>query len=184
MTKIVCGIHTKSKDFDWDNCDSIRIQTKWPDNQDFHIGSDHNKGELSLLLVLAHNQLLSNQLELFPEPQSSLHVGIKWSYVGLLWNILQEEYHKLGFDQLDDEVFEALCISRIVEATSKRDGLNVLDDLGEDPINLIKLYRCLVKAANQDYWKSISQASYKHVRNLGLNLVLYGGNTLYFQIQE
>lgn len=149
-----------------------------------HIGSAHNKEELGILLALARKQLQVNQLELFPEPQSSLYVGIKRSYSGLLWNILQEEYHKLGFDQLDDEVFEALCIARIVEPTSKLDSLRVLDDLGVDPINRNKLYRCLVKAADQDYRGRISQACFKQVRNHGLTLVLYDVTTLYFEVQE
>jgi len=78
-------------------------------------------------------------------------VGIQWSYSGLLWNILQKEYHKLGFDPLNDEIFEALVIARIVEPTSKLDSLRVLDDLGVDPINRNKLYRSIVKAANQDF---------------------------------
>jgi transposase len=149
-----------------------------------HIGSAHNKEELEILLALARKQLQANQLELFPEPKSSLHVGIKRSYSGLLWNILQKEYHKLGFDPLNDEIFEALVIARIVEPTSKLDSLRVLDDLGVGPINRNKLYRSLVKAANQDYRRSISQACFRHVQNHGLTLVLYDVTTLYFEIQK
>jgi hypothetical protein len=67
------------------------------------------------------------------------------------WNILQEEYPKLGFDQLDDDIFESCFIARIVEPTSKLKNLRVLGDLGVDPINRNKLYRCLVKEASQSY---------------------------------
>jgi len=111
-------------------------------------------------------------------------VGIQWSYSGLLWNILQKEYHKLGFDPLNDEIFEALVIARIVEPTSKLDSLRVLDDLGVDPINRNKLYRSIVKAANQDYRRSISQACCRHVQNHGLTLVLYDVTTQYLKIQK
>ena len=149
-----------------------------------HIGSAHNKEELEILLALARKQLQANQLELFPEPKSSLHVGIKRSYSGLLWNILQKEYHKLRFDPLNDEIFEALVIARIVEPTSKLDSLRVLDDLGVDPINRNKLYRSLVKAANQDCRRSISQACFRHVQNHGLTLVLYDVTTQYLKIQK
>lgn len=149
-----------------------------------HIGSAHTKEELEILLALARKQLHVNQLELFPEPQSSLHVGIKRSFSDLLWNTLREEYRKLGFDRLNDEVFEALCIARIVEPTSKLDSLRVLDDLGVKPINRNKLYRCLVKAADQDYRRSISQACFKHVQSRDLTLVLYDVTTLYFEVQE
>ena len=79
-----------------------------------HIGSAHNDEELQILLGLARKRLQANQLELFPEAQSSLCVEIKQSYSGLLWNTLKEQYSKLGFHQLGDEIFEALCIARIV----------------------------------------------------------------------
>jgi len=74
-----------------------------------HIGSAHNEDELQVLLGIAHKRLQSEQMELFPETQSFLRVGIKRSFSGLLWNILREEYKKIGFVKLGDEVFEALC---------------------------------------------------------------------------
>jgi hypothetical protein len=88
-----------------------------------HIGSVHNNEELVILLALACKRLQENQLELFPEGHYTLRVGIERSFSGLLWNTLQEQYRRLGFDRLDDEVFEALCIPKIVEPTSKLDSL-------------------------------------------------------------
>jgi hypothetical protein len=149
-----------------------------------HIGSAHNAEELKMLLALAHRRMQANQLELFQETKPSLRVNLKRSYSGLLWKVLQDEYRKLGFDRLGDEIFEALCIARIVEPTSKLDSLRVLADLGVDPINRNKLYRCLVKAASQDYRRQISQACFEHVQAGGLTLVLYDVTSLYFEIQE
>lgn len=149
-----------------------------------HIGSAHTKEELNILLALAHKQLQADQLELFPEAKFSLRMGIKRSFSELLWNGLQEQYRQLGFDQLDDEVFEALCLARIVEPTSKLDSLRVLEDLGVDPIDRNKLYRCLVRAARQDYRKIISHACFSHVHGCDLTLVLYDVTTLYFEIQK
>lgn len=149
-----------------------------------HIGSAHTEDELNILLALAHKRLQADQLELFPEPKSSLQMGVKRFFSGLLWNTLREQYCQLGFDQLDDDVLEALCITRIVEPTSKLDSLRVLVDLGVDPIDRNKLYRCLVKAANLDYRKIVSQACFDHVHGNGLTLVLYDVTTLYFEIQE
>jgi hypothetical protein len=149
-----------------------------------HIGSAHTGEELEILVALARKRMQANQLELFAETKSSLRVSIKHSYSGLLWKVLQGEYRKLGFDRLGDEVFEALCIARIVEPTSKLDSLRVLADLGVDPINRNRLYRCLVKAASQDYRRQISQACFEHVQGGGLTLVLYDVTTLYFEIQE
>jgi len=66
--------------------------------------------------------LQQNQLPLFPEKQTTLQVGIKRSFSDLLWKTFQEQYQKLGFDQLNDEVFVALCLTRIIEPSSKLDS--------------------------------------------------------------
>jgi len=149
-----------------------------------HIGSAHTEEELNILLAIARKRLQGDQYELFPEAQSSLRMGIKRSFSGLLWNTLQDQYRQLGFDQLNDAVFEALCLSRIVEPTSKLDSLRVLNDLGVDSLDRNHLYRCLVKASKLDYRKTISQACFEQVGRAGLTLVLYDVTTLYFEIQE
>jgi len=41
------------------------------------IGSAHNDEELNILLTLAHMRLQKNQLELLPEAQPTLRLGIK-----------------------------------------------------------------------------------------------------------
>jgi hypothetical protein len=122
-----------------------------------HIGSAHTEEELQILLELARKRLQANQLELLPEKRSSLRVGIKRSFSGLLWNTLREQYRGLGFNQLDDEIFEALCIARIVEPTSKLDSLRVLSDLGVDFFKKTSLFRCLAKVGEQDYRKTITR---------------------------
>ncbi len=149
-----------------------------------HIGSAHTEEELKVLLALARKHIQGNQLELLLEPQPSLRVGLKRSFSGLLWNTLQHQYEKIGFDRLNDEAFKALCLARIVEPTSKIDTLRVLADLGVDPIDQNKLYRSLAKAASLDYRKAISQACFEHVGRGGLTLVLYDVTTLYFEVQE
>jgi len=149
-----------------------------------HLGSAHTKEELNILVALAHKRLHENQLTLLPDAPPSLRVGIKRSYSGLLWNTLKEQYHELGFGRLKDEIFEALCLARIVEPTSKLDSLRVLTDLGVDAIDRNKLYRCLAKAAEQDYRKTISQVCYEKASQHELTLVLYDVTTLYFEVQE
>jgi hypothetical protein len=149
-----------------------------------HIGSAHTEEELNVLLALARKRLQQNQLELLPKPQPSLRVGLKRSFSGLLWDTLQEQYEKIGFNRLKDEAFKALCLARIVEPTSKIDTIRVLADLGVDPIDQNKLYRSLAKAATLDYRKAISQSCFEHVGRGGLTLVLYDVTTLYFEVQE
>ena len=143
-----------------------------------HIGNAHNEADLKILIALAHKRLEENQLELFPEVQPSLRVGIRRSFSGLLWNILREQYNQLGFGRLQDEIFEAVCIARIVEPTSKLDSLRVLADMGIGPFDRNKLYRSIAKAADQDYRKTISQACFEHVRGSTLALVLYDVTSL------
>jgi transposase len=149
-----------------------------------HIGSAHNEAELQILLEIARKRMQSNQMDLFPETQSSLRVGIRRSFSGLLWNTLREQYSRLGFDQLDDQIFEALCIARIVEPTSKVDSLRVLSDLGIDFFKKTTMFRSLERVGEKDYRKTISQACFKHVCGSGLTLVLYDVTTLYFEVQE
>lgn len=153
-------------------------------NKIIHIGSAHTQEELNLLLLLARKQLQADQMELFPEQQTSLRVVIKRSFSGLLWTTLREQYNKVGFIKLDDEIFEALCITRIVEPTSKLDSLRVLADLGVGTIDQNKLYRCLAKVAKLDYRGRISQICFDHVQGDGLTLLLYDVTTLYFEIQD
>jgi len=149
-----------------------------------HIGSAHTDEELQILLEVARHRLQANQLPLFPEDQPSLQVSMKRSFSGLLWHILEEQYNQLGFTQLEDKVFEALCLARIVEPTSKLDSLRVLADLGVDGIKKTTLFRSLAKAGEQDYRKKISQSCFEHARGHGLSLVLYDVTTLYFEVQE
>jgi hypothetical protein len=136
-----------------------------------HIGSAHNKEELDLLVAIARKRLFANQLELLPQAEP-LQIKTKRSFSALLWNTLQEQYAELGFDQLNDKVFEALCLARIVEPTSKLDSLRVLDDLGIDPLDRNQLYRSLIKASKLDYRKAISQACFQHVGMTRLTLSL------------
>jgi hypothetical protein len=149
-----------------------------------HLGSAHTEEDLKVLLATAEQRLHEDQLAFFQETLAPLRVGIKQSFSDLLWNVLKEQYQKLGFSRLKDEVFEALCIARIVEPTSKLDSLRVLADLGAAPIDQNKLYRSLAKAAEQDYRKAISQACFEYVREQDLALLLYDVTTLYFEIQK
>jgi hypothetical protein len=149
-----------------------------------HIGSAHTPEELAVLVAIARKILHENQLELFPEKSATDHMALKQSYSGLLWNLLRDAYKKIGFDQLNDEVFEALCIARIVEPTSKLDSLRVLADLGFDFFKKTTIFRCLTRVVDQEYRKIISQACFDHINGQMLSLVLYDVTTLYFEIQE
>ena len=148
-----------------------------------HIGSAHNKVELDILVAIARKRLFADQLELLPQIDP-LQIKTKRTFSALLWSTLQEQYAILEFTQLNDDVFEALCLARIVEPTSKLDSLRVLDDLGVDPLDRNQFYRCLVKASKLDYRKTISQVCFEYAGRDGLTLVLYDVTTLYFEVQK
>ena len=153
-------------------------------SQLYHIGSAHNSEELSLLMELASKRLHEGQLDLFKEDTDPLKMGVKRTFSAILMEQLRNQYRELGFDRLNDEVFELLCLARIVEPASKIDSLRVLEDLGDERFDHNKLYRCLAKVEELDYRTQISQACFEKVRQNGLTLLLYDVTTLYFEAEQ
>ena len=149
-----------------------------------HIGSAHNKEEEAVLISLAHQQLHANQPSLFTNTPPALRLSLKSSYSDLLRQVLSTQYCRLGFNQLNDEVFTLLCIARIVEPTSKLDSLRVLSDLGVNDLDKNQLYRCLKRVIGQNYRKTISQLCFDYATNRNISLVLYDVTTLYFEVQQ
>jgi transposase len=149
-----------------------------------HIGSAHNHEELTILLALARNKLQGDQLSLLSVTESSPSIQLKQSYSSLLWQALRRQYDNLGFEQLKDDIFAALCIARLVEPTSKIDSLRVLADLGKNEFSQNQIYRCLPKVIDKNYRDTISQLCFNHSTSHGINLLLYDVTTLYFEVQR
>jgi len=149
-----------------------------------HIGSAHNPKELEALVALAKHKLQANQQSLFPEIATLPIIQLKQSFSSLLWQLLRRQYDLLGFDQLNDDVFAALCIARLVEPTSKLDSLRVLADLGINQFKRDQLYRCLQMVIENKYRDTISQVCFSHSAKNGLSLLLYDVTTLYFEVQQ
>ncbi|PIZ67327.1 hypothetical protein COY13_03410 [Candidatus Roizmanbacteria bacterium CG_4_10_14_0_2_um_filter_36_35] len=91
-----------------------------------HLGSAHSFQELETLISLAKERLRGNQMFLFPNQGNKLQIELRRSSSSFLFQILNRQYQKLGFSQLEDPDFANLCIARIVEPTSKLDSLRVL----------------------------------------------------------
>ncbi|MDZ7587431.1 MAG: IS1634 family transposase, partial [Patescibacteria group bacterium] len=150
-----------------------------------HIGSAHTPDQLDVLMVLAKKRLLANQPTLFPQANPpAFKLRLKQSASRLLWQVLLDQYQKLGFHQLKDDVFASLCLTRLVEPVSKLDSLRVLVDLGVEPVDKNRLYRCLVKVIANNYRETISQACFRYATKESLSLVLYDVTTLYFETQK
>jgi hypothetical protein len=90
-------------------------------------------------------------------------------------NTLKEQYNKLGFSTLADEIFELLWIAQIVEPTSK---------LGVSHIDKKKLYHCLAKTSTRNYRQQISHACYDRIKKQVISLLLYDFTILLFQVDE
>lgn len=148
-----------------------------------HIGSAHTTEDLETLLAVAKQRLLNGQRSLFAENFSPLKISLKQPVSRLLLEVLIEQYNRLGFHELEDDIFAYLCVARIVEPTSKLDSLRVLDELGVRGINRNRLYRCLGHIVAKDYRKTIAQHCFTQAA-AGISLILYDVTSLYFEVQE
>lgn len=148
-----------------------------------HIGSAHTTEDLETLLAVAKQRLLNGQRSLFPENFSPLKISLKQPVSRLLLEVLIKQYNRLGFHELEDDIFAYLCVARIVEPTSKLDSLRVLDELGVRGINRNRLYRCLGQIIAKDYRKTIAQHCFIQAA-AGISLILYDVTSLYFEVQE
>lgn len=150
-----------------------------------HIGSAHNEADLSTLLSLAKERTLGRQLSLLPGAPEPLGVRLKRSYSRLLHDSLMGIYSELGFNELSDETFAALCIARLVEPTSKLDSIRVLEGLGISPPSNTSIHRCLKRIIKDKYQDKLSKLCFAYAsRGRGISLVLYDVTTLYFEAQK
>ncbi len=153
-----------------------------------HIGSAHNSTDLESLVALAKQRMVGSQQALFAavdnKPTSPLKLEIKTSVSGLLLQTLTQQYDQLGFSQLADDIFSYLCVSRIVEPTSKLDSLRVLSELGVTGLSKNRLYRCLSQVIAGKYRDTIAAKCFDHASTGGISLVLYDVTTLYFEVQK
>ena len=134
-----------------------------------HIGSAHTKEELDILLKVAKKHILKGQMSLFSDNDNykdSLSVKLKNSYSLLLWTELQKQYQLLNFQKLQDDIFMALCLARLVEPCSKIDSLRVLADLGVNDIDKNQLYRCLIRVVDKNYRETVSRLCFKQTAHL------------------
>lgn len=149
-----------------------------------HLGSAHDKREELELLTLAHQKLNANQIPLFIDPSSALKLKLRSSVSRLLYQVIMDQYQRLGFGVLSDQTFASLCVARIVEPVSKLDSLRVLSDLGVNDIYKNQLYECLRRVIKNGYRETIANLCFSFAKNQNIGLVLYDVTTLYFEVQK
>ena len=169
-----------------------------------HVGSAHTEAELGVLMARARELLEDPEqgvLELGVEPTPPMAAlvapvaeptllepapagppAVRSSSPGrvvgtdsrVLFEALAAVYAQLGFDALDDEVFAAVVLARIVEPTSLLDTARVLKDLGQEPASYKTMGRVLARAKERGYRDQIARACFTHTVSSGdVSLVMY-----------
>jgi hypothetical protein len=155
-----------------------------------HLGSAHDEGELPALKQVAAERIAAGQAQLDLGLDAAVPSGpleIIGSRAGHLWDALCRAYDSLGFEALtgSDEVFRALVLARITEATSKLDALRVLEEAGVDAPSYATLKRRLSRYGKPLWRKGISAACAAHAALGPASLVLlYDVSTLYFETDQ
>lgn len=149
-----------------------------------HIGSAHNDAELEFLIALANKRLNAGQLEMGLFAEEAADICVMATYSELLWDTLEDQYHKLGFGILSDHVFMQLALARIIEPTSKLDTIRVLEGLGLSAPSNSGIHRCLKRIIADDYRSAVSACCFEHATATSLSLLLYDVTTLYFEVQK
>ncbi|MEZ5210259.1 IS1634 family transposase [Gordonia sp. (in: high G+C Gram-positive bacteria)] len=154
-----------------------------------HIGSAHTDDELAALLEVADTKIHAGQLafdlnSLSPAKVSSIP-EVAGSQSRVLWEVLDNAYRDLGFDQVGTETFKQLVLARIVEPTSKADTIRVLADLGVRSPSLRTIWRTLNRSIAEDWRSQLAAAAFAHVTADGaLSIVMYDVTTLYFEAEN
>ena len=177
-----------------------------------HLGSASTDAELMLLRRRAREVLQGEQLALeieVPALEPGLADVADWTGRGgpkvsgiehqggtgsgktvgtasrLLYEVIGTVFDSLGFDALRDGVFRDLVIARIVEPTSKRDAVRVLNDLGAKAPSYATIKRHLQAVIEEDYRAQIAQLCFAHAQASGdISLVLFDVTTLYFEAED
>ena len=151
-----------------------------------HLGSAHDEAELAALKAVGEQQIAAGQQVLDLGLDAAVGAGpleIVSSKAAHLWDALCRAYNTLGLHHAagGDEVFRALALARIIEATSKLDALRVLDEAGVPAPSYRTVTRRLPLCSKQSWRKSLSVACAAHAALGPASLVLYDVSTVYFE---
>ncbi len=155
-----------------------------------HVGSAHTDAEYEALLVAARQRMAGGQPELdlgLVVPHAAV-APITASRMGVLWDLLDLAYRRLGFDVVvgdeDGDVFRRLVLARIIEPTSKLDAGRVLEEAGIDAPSYATIKRRLPAYATSSFREKIAARNAEHVGLGPATLVLYDVTTLYFEAHQ
>jgi transposase len=97
--------------------------------------------------------------------------------------ILNQVFHLIGFDRIDDKILKHLAVSRICQPRSKVATVDYLKSYFDEDIELYRIYRYLDRLHDTQKEK-VQQISVEHTRQIlggQIGLVFYDVTTLYFE---
>lgn len=155
------------------------------------IGSGKSEQELQKLVLLANQELerLRAQTELFV---SEKDVSVDMIFAALSNSsirtigpelIFGKIYDHIGFNQIQEDMFRHLVISRLAFPLSKLKTVDYLYRYQGVKISISSVYRFLDKL-NESLKKQVEQINFKHTKKIlrgKVNVVFYDMTTIYFE---
>ncbi len=152
-----------------------------------HLGSAHSEAELAVLMETGRRKVHAGQgeLDLVMGVPDSRAAVVRAQVSRVLVEVIEDAWHRLGFDVVDDAAFFQLVLARIVEPTSKSDSVRVLTELGVAPVHRNTFTATLKRCGQRGYRDLIAAACFAHAARAGdVSLVLYDVTTLYFEAEH
>jgi len=100
--------------------------------------------------------------------------------------VLNRVFQKIGFSNINDDIFRHLVISRLSYPSSKAATVEYLKNFYDEDVDLSKIYRYLDKV-NDKYKDQIQDISVRHTMELmggNIGVMFYDVTTLYFEIDR
>src|SRR5699024_12699718 len=120
------------------------------------------------------------------EEEASTQAVVRSTRSGILINAIRASYAALGFDEaVNDEAFFQMVLARLVEPTSKADGVRVVRGLGMDARQRNSVLASLERANERDYRGKLADKCLHHaIETGGLALVMEDVTSLYYEADD
>ena len=158
------------------------------------IGSGRTEQEVQKLYFLGQQELerLSCQPKLFISETDTIIDSIFESLANASIRVVGPElifgkiYNKIGFNEIEADLFRHLVISRLAFPLSKLKTIDYLYRYQGISLNINTVYRFLDKI-NSQLKSKVEQITFKHTKQIlgdSINVVFYDMTTLYFETSD
>lgn len=158
------------------------------------IGSSDDEKQIEQLLIKAQEELEAIERQLRLNFQTDKEKDLVNTFFNAIdeFTLLGPElllgkiFDQIGFNNIKDELFRHLVITRIIYPVSKLKTVDYLYKYKAISIEVDKVYRYLDKLHQEDI-KRIQQISYNYIKEISeseLSIVFYDVTTLYFETED